>query len=131
MVSIGVRCDGGELSGGVVSMRRTKLLLLCSSLAPSTVLVAGCNNNNASGTPVEAGSVDVQPIQFDGPTPFEAAVHDAGPVPDAPGPADATVEASPSGIIPPIVDFMTVGCGAPAASQTFTVTNTGTVPVTY
>jgi hypothetical protein len=111
------------------------LLLLSSALAPTSAYVAGCfgggNSNNGSPGSVtfDAAMVDVTQPQ-----------HEAGPVPEASPPQDvvtlpeASVEAEagpPSGMIPTNVDFQQVGCGAPAATQTFTVQNTGPVQVTY
>jgi hypothetical protein len=120
-----------------VRVRRTSVLFL-SALAPASAWVVGCfggnsNNQDAGSVTFDGAAPDVtQPHEEAGPSPEVGPARDAGPLPEAAVEAEAEAEAGPpSGMIPTSVDFQQVGCGAPAASQTFTVKNTGPVPVMY
>jgi hypothetical protein len=107
-------------------MRRTQLLFLCSALAPGSAYLVGCFGSNSGGEGTDAGA------SFDSAQPsFDVTQPDSGSAETGPAPEGGAVDAAPSGIIPTSVDFHVVGCGAPAVSQTFSVANTGAVPVTY
>jgi hypothetical protein len=107
-------------------MRRTQLLFLCSALAPGGAYLVGCFGSNSGGEGTDAGA------SFDSAQPsFDVTQPDSGSAETGPAPEGGAVDAAPNGIIPTSVDFQVVACGAPAVSQTFSVTNIGAVPVTY